>query len=238
MLTRAPRGCTCQRRRAACPKAPRSVRTPYAYRPLACRTYRVPYGAPQASSGRSSRSGSPRAPYATQGEPRTNRLGPRTNRAAAHTCGHCHAQAWQQRELMPMYFPMFVHCYIALVARSETETASRIIQVSATPTAEAPSQLPALLPTLATLATLPLPTTTTLLLPPALAVAVADPEALARPAAQGPVRATAHAAAAEPAARPRPRAGLPRCARHHAALLRDIRGTHRLPHQGGPAPYP
>eukprot|EP00964_Phaeocystis_antarctica_P117852 scaffold81682_cov37-Phaeocystis_antarctica.AAC.1 len=112
----------------ACPKAPRSVRTPYAYRPLACRTYRVPYGAPQASSGRSSRSGSPRAPYATQGEPRTNRLGPRTNRAAAHTCGHCHAQAWQQRELMPMYFPMFVHCYIALVARSETETASRIIQ--------------------------------------------------------------------------------------------------------------
>ena len=36
--------------------------------------------------------------------------------------------AWQQRELMPMYFPMFVHCYIALVARSETETASRIIQ--------------------------------------------------------------------------------------------------------------
>ena len=41
--------------------------------------------------------------------------------------------AWQQRELMPMYFPMFVHCYIALVARSETETASRIIQVGPPP---------------------------------------------------------------------------------------------------------
>eukprot|EP00964_Phaeocystis_antarctica_P129578 scaffold93421_cov51-Phaeocystis_antarctica.AAC.1 len=41
-------------------------------------------------------------------EPRTIRLGPRTtNRPATHTCGHFRAQAWQQRELMPMYFPMF-----------------------------------------------------------------------------------------------------------------------------------
>ena len=35
--------CTYQRRRAACPEAPRTVRMPYAYRPRPCRTYRVPW---------------------------------------------------------------------------------------------------------------------------------------------------------------------------------------------------
>ena len=37
--------------------------------------------------------------------------------------------ASQQRELLPMYFPMFVHCYLALVARGETEVAAQILQL-------------------------------------------------------------------------------------------------------------
>ena len=43
-----PACCTYQRHRAACLEAPRTVRTPYAYQPRPCRTYRVPCGAPQA----------------------------------------------------------------------------------------------------------------------------------------------------------------------------------------------
>ena len=35
--------CTYQRRRATGPEAPSAVRTPYAYQPRACRTYRVPW---------------------------------------------------------------------------------------------------------------------------------------------------------------------------------------------------
>ena len=38
-----PACCTHQRRRAACPGAPRTARTPHAHRPRACRTYRVPW---------------------------------------------------------------------------------------------------------------------------------------------------------------------------------------------------
>eukprot|EP00964_Phaeocystis_antarctica_P117996 scaffold81827_cov57-Phaeocystis_antarctica.AAC.3 len=40
VLTRTSRGLS-TRHRAACPEAPRTVRTPYAYQPRACRTYRV-----------------------------------------------------------------------------------------------------------------------------------------------------------------------------------------------------
>ena len=42
-----PACCTYRRRGAACPRAPRTVRTPYAYQPRACLTHRVPRGAPQ-----------------------------------------------------------------------------------------------------------------------------------------------------------------------------------------------
>eukprot|EP00964_Phaeocystis_antarctica_P086869 scaffold55054_cov61-Phaeocystis_antarctica.AAC.5 len=51
---RVPASCVCRyhRHRAACPEAPRTVRTGYAYQPRACRTYRVPCGAPQARAGR------------------------------------------------------------------------------------------------------------------------------------------------------------------------------------------
>eukprot|EP00964_Phaeocystis_antarctica_P042612 scaffold24434_cov54-Phaeocystis_antarctica.AAC.1 len=38
---------TYRRRRAACPREGTTVRTGYAYQPRACRTYRVPCGAPQ-----------------------------------------------------------------------------------------------------------------------------------------------------------------------------------------------